>query len=128
MIKRILGYLVIACLAFAIAFFIHDYSLNMKNLYLSYSLLYVYLFNFIASVIIYTSIEVLAEKLPSQAGYGFLACVFLKIGFFVVLFQDTVFSEVRLELYQRLSLIVPFFLFIIIESIAIAKLLNSKEF
>lgn len=128
MIKRIFGYLVIACLAFAIAFFIHDYSLNMKELYLSYSLLYVYLFNFIASVIIYTSIEVLAEKLPSQAGYGFLACVFLKIGFFVVLFQDTVFSEVRLELYQRLSLIVPFFLFIIIESIAIAKLLNSKEF
>ena len=128
MIKRILGYLVIACLAFAIAFFIHDYSLNMKNLYLSYSLLSVYLFNFIASVIIYTSIEFLAEKLPSQAGYGFLACVFLKIGFFVVLFQDTVFSEVRLELYQRLSLIVPFFLFIIIESIAIAKLLNSKEF
>jgi hypothetical protein len=128
MIKRILGYLVVACLAFAITFFIHDYSLNMKNLYLSYSLLNVYLFNFIASVLIYTSIEVLAEKLPSQAGYGFLACVFLKIGFFVVLFQDTVFSEVRLELYQRLSLIIPFFLFIIIESIAIAKLLNSKEF
>lgn len=128
MIKRILGYLVVACLVFAITFFIHDYSLNMKNLYLSYSLLIVYLFNFIASVLIYTSIEVLAEKLPSQAGYGFLACVFLKIGFFVVLFQDTVFSEVRLELYQRLSLIVPFFLFIIIESIAIAKLLNSKEF
>lgn len=128
MIKRILGYLVVACLVFAITFFIHDYSLNMKNLYLSYSLLNVYLFNFIASVLIYTSIEVLAEKLPSQAGYGFLACVFLKIGFFVVLFQDTVFSEVRLELYQRLSLIVPFFLFIIIESIAIAKLLNSKEF
>ena len=128
MIKRILGYLVVACLVFAITFFIHDYSLNMKNLYLSYSLLIVYLFNFIASVLIYTSIEVLAEKLPSQAGYGFLACVFLKIGFFVVLFQDTVFSEVRLELYQRLSLIVPFFLFIIIESIAIAKILNSKEF
>lgn len=128
MIKRILGYLVVACLAFAITFFIHNYSLSMKNLYLSYSLLNVYLFNFIASLLIYTSIEVLAEKLPSQAGYGFLACVFLKIGFFVVLFQDTVFSEVRLELYQRLSLVIPFFLFIIIESIAIAKLLNSKEF
>jgi hypothetical protein len=128
MIKRILGYLVVACLAFAITFFIHNYSLSMKNLYLSYSLLNVYLFNFIASLLIYTSIEVLAEKLPSQAGYGFLACVFLKIGFFVVLFQDTVFSEVRLELYQRLSLITPFFLFIIIESIAIAKLLNSKEY
>jgi hypothetical protein len=128
MIKRILGYLVMASLALAVVFFIHDYSLNMKALNLSYSLLNVYLFNFIASILIYISIEVLSEKLPSQAGYGFLACVFLKIGFFVVLFQDTVFSEVRLEMYQRLSLIVPFFLFIIIESIAIAKLLNSKEF
>lgn len=128
MIKRIIGYLLIACCVFAIAFIIHDYSLNMKELYLSYSLLSVYLFNFIASMVIYTAIEVLAEKLPSQAGYGFLACVFLKIGFFVVLFQDTVFSEVRLEMYQRLSLIVPFFMFIIMESIAISKLLNSKEF
>ena len=128
MIKRILGYLLLVCIAFAVVFFAHDYSLNMKNLYLSYSLLNVYLFNIIASVLIYISIEVLAEKLPSQAGYGFLACVFLKIGFFVMLFQDTVFSEVRLELYQRLSLIIPFFLFIIIESIAIAKLLNSKDY
>jgi hypothetical protein len=88
----------------------------------------VYVFNLIASVLIYASIEVLAEKLPSQAGYGFLACMFLKIGFFVVLFQNTIFSEVRLELFQRLSLIIPFFLFIIMESAAIAKLLNSKEY
>lgn len=128
MIKRILGYVLIASCAIIIAFFAHDYCLGVKGLYVSYSLFNVYMFNMIASVLIYTSIEILAEKLPSQAGYGFLACVFLKIGFFVVLFQDTVFSEVRLELYQRLSLIIPFFLFIIMESIAIAKLLNSKTY
>lgn len=128
MIKRILVYLLVVCIAFLVVFVTHDYALNTKELYLSYSLLNVYLFNFIASVLIYIGIEIIAEKLPSQAGYGFLACVFLKIGFFVMLFQNTVFSEVRLELYQRLSLIIPFFLFIVIESIAIAKLLNSKEY
>ncbi len=98
MIKRILVYLLVVCIAFLVVFVTHDYALNTKELYLSYSLLNVYLFNFIASVLIYIGIEIIAEKLPSQAGYGFLACVFLKIGFFVMLFQNTVFSEVRLEL------------------------------
>lgn len=128
MIKRILTYVLIATSVLVLAFFSHDYYLNTNDLYLPYSLFNVYLFNVIASILIYTSIEILSEKLPSQAGYGFLACVFLKIGFFVVLFQDAVFSEGNLELFQRLSLIIPFFLFIIMESIAIAKLLNSKEY
>jgi len=128
MIKRILSYLLIVVAVFVVVFFTHQYVLDSKQLVLSYSLLNVYLFNAIASIIIYGCIELVAEKLPSQAGYAFLACVFLKIGFFVVLFQATVFSEVKLELFQRLSLMIPFFLFIIIEAVGIAKLLNSKTF
>ncbi|MGB0897495.1 MAG: DUF6168 family protein [Flavobacteriaceae bacterium] len=128
MIKRIIIYVLIACVAFLGVFVSHDYYLNSHDLYLPYSLFRVYLFNVVASVLIYTAIEVLAEKLPSQAGYGFLACVFLKIGSFVILFQNAVFSEGSLELFQRLSLIIPFFLFILIESIAIAKLLNGKTY
>lgn len=128
MIKRILTYLSIITLVFIGVFFTHQYMLETKQLILSYSLLKVYLFNAIASIIIYGCIELVAEKLPSQAGYAFLTCVFLKIGIFIVLFQATVFSEVKLELYQRLSLIIPFFLFIIIEAIGVAKLLNSKTY
>jgi len=128
MIKRILSYLLIVVAVFVVVFFTHQYVLDSKQLVLSYSLLNVYLFNAIASIIIYGCIELVAEKLPSQAGYAFLACVFLKIGFFVVLFQATVFSEVKLELFQRLSLMIPFFLFIIIEAVGVAKLLNSKTF
>jgi len=128
MIKRILTYLSIILLVFIIVFFAHQYVLESKQLVLSYSLLNVYLFNAIVSVVIYGCIELVAEKLPTQAGYAFLTCVFLKIGFFIVLFQSTVFSEVKLEMFQRLSLMVPFFLFIIIESAGVAKLLNSKTF
>jgi len=128
MIKRILTYLSIILLAFVVVFFTHQYVLDSKQLVLSYALLSVYLFNVIASIIIYACIELVAEKLPSQAGYAFLACVFLKIGFFVMLFQATIFSEVKLPLYSRLSLIIPFFLFIIIEAVGVAKLLNSKTF
>jgi len=128
MIKRILTYLSIIFLVFIIVFFTHQYILEGKQLVLSYSLLNVYLFNAIASIIIYGCIELVAEKLPSQAGYAFLTCVFLKIGLFIVLFQATVFSEVKLELFQRLSLIIPFFLFIIIETIGVGKLLSSKTY
>ena len=128
MIKRILIYLSVIALVFVVVFFTHQYVLEYKQLVLSYSLLNVYLFNAIVSIIIYGCIELVAEKLPSQAGFAFLACVFLKIGFFVVLFQTTVFPEVKLEMFQRLSLMIPFFLFIIIEAVAIAKLLNSKTF
>jgi len=128
MIKRILTYLSIVILVFIVVFFIHQNVLGSKQLVLSYSLLNVYLFNAIASLVIYGCIELVAEKLPSQAGYAFLTCVFLKIGLFIVLFQSTVFSEVKLELFQRLSLMIPFFLFIIIEAAGVAKLLNSKTF
>jgi len=128
MIKRIFTYLSIIVLVFVVVFFTHQYILDSKKLVLSYSLLGIYLFNAIASIIIYGCIELVAEKLPSQAGYAFLACVFLKIGFFVVLFQATIFPEVKLEVFQRLSLMVPFFLFVIIEAVGVAKLLNSKTF
>ena len=128
MIKRIVSYLLIVVAVFVVVFFTHKYILDSKQLVLSYSLLNVYLFNAIASIVIYGCIELVAEKLPSQAGYAFLTCVFLKIGLFIVLFQATVFSEVKLELFQRLSLMIPFFLFIIIETIGVGKLLNSKTF
>jgi len=128
MIKRILTYLSIIVLVFVLVFFTHQYLLDSKQLVLSYSLLNVYLFNSIASIVIYGCIELVAEKLPSQAGYAFLACVFLKIGLFIVLFQSTVFPEEKLEVFQRLSLMIPFFLFIIIEAAGVAKLLNSKSF
>ena len=128
MIKRIVSYLLIVIAVFVVVFFTHQFILDSKELVLSYSLLNVYLFNAIASIVIYGCIELVAEKLPSQAGYAFLACIFLKIGFFVVLFQATIFSEVKLEMFQRLSLMTPFFLFIIIEAVGVAKLLNSKTF
>jgi hypothetical protein len=126
MIKRVLKYLLIVIIVFISFYFIHEYVLSSKQLNLSYSLLNVYLFNAIASILVFSAIEIIANKLPDQAGYAFLACIFLKIGFFLVLFQGIIFPELKLELFQRLSLIIPFFLYIILESVSISKLLNSK--
>lgn len=128
MIKRIVKYILLVVVVFILTFFCHDYFLLNNEMYLPFSLVKVYLFNAIASACIYIAVEFVAEKLPSQAGYAFLASVFLKIGLFVMLFQGTVFAQEALPMFARISLIIPFFLFIIIEAVSIAKLLNAKTF
>ena len=126
MIKRILIYVLIIATTFLISFILHQYILNNLNLVLSYSLLQVYLFHVIATIVVYGIIEYVADKLPSQAGYAYLTSVFLKIGFFTLIFQSSILSEVKLPLFERVSLIAPFFLFLLIEAIFTSKLLNTK--
>ena len=120
-------YLIQVLSAFVIVYFTHQYIIEFKQTQLRYNLLNVYLFYAIAAMIVYGAVALVAKKMPTQAGYAFLATVFLKIGFFVLLFNDTLFSEVKLTIAERGSLIIPFFLFLTIEAIQITKLLNSKE-
>lgn len=124
MIKRIVSYLVLALVLFGAVFFLHKSLLDGKEFH--YSLLNVYSFHVISTILIYVIVETVFWKLPSQAGYAYLASIFLKIGFFVMLFQSTVFSDIQLEKIERVSLIIPLFLFLIIEAIAVSRLLNSK--
>lgn len=124
MIKRIITYVSFIALLFVVVFFTHQNFIRIENL--RYSLFFVYLFHSISTLIIYILIEVISMKLPNQAGYAYLASIFLKIGFFVLLFNATVFSDAVLEKEERISLVIPLFLFLIAEAIAVSRLLNSK--
>lgn len=124
MIKRIITYVSFIALLFVVVFFTHQNFIRIENF--RYSLFFVYLFHSISTLIIYILIEVISMKLPNQAGYAYLASVFLKIGFFVLLFNATVFSDAVLEKEERISLVIPLFLFLIAEAIAVSRLLNSK--
>lgn len=124
MVKRIISYVFIATLLFLVVFFVHQNFMSVEDL--QYSLFHVYLFHFISTLVIYTLIEGVSWKMPNQAGYAYLASIFLKIGFFVLLFKGTIFSDIVLEKEGRISLIVPLFLFLIAEAIAVSRLLNSK--
>lgn len=126
MSKQILRFSVQVMAAFIAVFFSHQYLLNIKSVTLSYSLMQVYLFYAIAALLVYAVVVIVAKKLPSQAGYAFLAMVFLKIGFFVVLFSSVLFTEARLPMLERVSLIIPFFMFLGLEAIQITKLLNKE--
>ena len=110
-------------IAFVLVFFTHQYFIKET---LPYSLLNVYLFHAISAILVYVAIEAIAVKLPSQASYTYLAAIFLKIGIFVLIFQSSVFGDVVLSKLERVSLIVPLFLFLIIEAVGVSKLLTSK--
>lgn len=123
MIKRILIVSSALLLLFLIGSNLQNYLTTET---LSFSLFSVYLFHFIAAIIVYISVEIVADKLPNQAGYAYLTLMFFKIGAFVLIFQSSVFANENLTQMERIGLVIPLFLFLITEAIAVSKLLNSK--
>lgn len=122
MIKRIVVFALILIVAFAAIYFLQESLISTK---LSYSLFNVYLFHAIAAFVVYLVIELLAVKLASQAGYAYLAAIMIKMGLFVLIFQESILSK-SLDKPEKLALIIPLFLFLIIEALGVSKLLINK--
>ncbi|MCB4798353.1 DUF6168 family protein [Neotamlana laminarinivorans] len=123
MIKRILIYALILISVFFSTYFLHNFLISET---LSFKLWQVYFFHVIAAFLVYICVEVVAENLPNQAGYAYLMLMFFKIGAFVLIFQESVFAKDSLLQVESVALVVPLFLFLMLEAIAVAKLLNSK--
>ncbi|MBL6449927.1 hypothetical protein JMN32_26680 [Fulvivirga sp. 29W222] len=94
---------------------------------MAFSLLGMYIFHFSAYFIICLSVELLYTRLPSQVGYAYLASVFIKIGVFVLVFKSAIFGAEDLSMAERLSIVVPMFLFLIFEATYCGRLMNSQQ-
>lgn len=126
MTKRIIFFTITIIILFLISFSLNDYILHKNDYQVSFSLLSVYLFHAISAFFIYFLIELIAENVPDQSGYGYLALISIKLGVFVLVFKSDVFANEHLSQFERFSLVIPLFLFLIAEAVSIAKLLNSK--
>ncbi len=126
MIKRLLFFtLAIVVLAISVLF-LQNWYISTQEESLSYSLNSIYYFHFAAYLIIVVAVELLSKKLPNQVGFFYLASVFIKIGFFVLIFKDTIFAENPMNFLERISIIIPFFMFLIFEAIYSGRLMNEK--
>ncbi|MHA7942498.1 DUF6168 family protein [Formosa sp. 3Alg 14/1] len=123
MIKRILVFALCIGLLFAISYSLHNYFITDS---LSFQLWQVYLYHALAALIVYSCMEGVSSALPTQAGYTYLVLMFLKLGIFVLVFKHSVFDNDQLTQTERFALVVPLFLFLTAEAVAVAKLLNSK--
>ncbi|TCI92239.1 DUF6168 family protein [Tenacibaculum sp. M341] len=128
MSKRITIFLATVLLLFFMSYFLNDFIVQKNNISLSFNLLHVYLFHAIASLIIYVLVELVVTQLPNETGYLYLALTMIKLGVFVMLFQESIFSGEPLTKPDKASLIAPLFIFLITETIGVAKLLNNKQF
>lgn len=128
MSKRILVFTVIVILLFLVSYFTNQYLVETNNSVLQFPLLNVYLFLAIATLVIYVLIELVIKHLPNESGYLYLALTMVKMGIFVLLFQESIFSEQPLSKSDKFSLVIPFFIFLLAEAIAVAKLLNAKDY
>ena len=127
MIKRFFSFTILVLILSVALYVAQHYLLNPLEQKLTFSLEGMYLFHFISYVIICLSVEYLNTKLPSQVGYAYLASVFIKIGVFVLVFKSTIFNAEILSMAERLSIIVPMFLFLVLEAIYCGRLMNAQQ-
>ncbi|WP_296619485.1 DUF6168 family protein [Marivirga sp.] len=126
MIKRLVLFTIAVVVLATSVLLLQKWYISSHGGGLSYSLDAIYIFHFIAYLIIVAAVELLSKKLPNQVGFFYLASVFIKIGFFVLLFKDTIFSDNPMNFLERISIIIPFFTFLIIEAIYSGKLMNEQ--
>lgn len=128
MTKRILIFTATVLVAFFTAYFLNNSYLESNNIDVEFSLFNVYLFQIIATIIVYLTIEILRKKLPEQIGFLFLGLNTLQIGVFIFIFKKYILPENPISTAEKMCFFIPLFLGIIIELIPIVKILNTQEF
>ena len=126
MIKRILLFTLITFILFLVSFYLNQFILDNNLEQLNFSLIKVYAFNAISCAIIYIAVEAIANFLPNETGYLYLGLSMMKLGIFILIFQDALFPEAGLTKAEKSSIVIPFLLFLLLEAIGVSKLLNNK--
>lgn len=130
MIKNILVYLLACLLLFVLSYSIHTTILQKQEITHPFLLWEIYAFQFIITVIICVFFEIISKKVKSladQLGFFYLGFILLKMTIFYLSFKETLFSSIDLTRIDSFSLLIPTFLFLIIEVYFIAKILNRNN-
>lgn len=126
MIKRIIIFTVVVVVLATLGFFINNYFIEKNAVSLSFSLISVYTFNLVASLVIYIAVEIVISYLPNETGYLYLGLMLVKFGVFILLYQDSIFSETGLTKPEKVSILLPILTFLLVEAIGVSKLLNNR--
>ncbi|WP_046758523.1 DUF6168 family protein [Kordia jejudonensis] len=129
MIKQIFVYMLVFGMVFFLGDFIHNYYLESQEISLGFSIRNMYAFHAFFSLqlcIIFTLVSH-NKKIGPQLGFIYLASFVLKIIAFCAIFYDPLFTVDKLSKTQRVSLLIPMLIFLIVEVCFIIKILNKKH-
>ncbi len=130
LVKKIFIYAVICGLALLIGYSAHSFILDSKNIEHPFTLFNIYLFQCIATLVLCAIFEIIAQKseqLKNQLGFLYLAAMALKVILFCVFFSGILFASIVLTKMDSFSLLIPIFLFLLVEVIIIVNILNRNN-
>ena len=93
---------------------------------LPFSVVSLYVFFGISSVVIVSGIELLYTIMPNNAGYGFLVGMFVKMGLFMMLFYSKMLELKNILFVDKIYILVPLFVFLFLETLVVSNLLMQK--
>ncbi|MDG1196119.1 MAG: DUF6168 family protein [Polaribacter sp.] len=129
MIKAIFGYSLVFFSLFFIGLFFHENVIEKQGVILPFSLKKVYLFHLGFSLLICVNFKLFStvDKVFEQLGFIYLGTLLLKIVLFCAIFYKSIFTEENLTQISRLSFFIPAIIFLLTETIFVAKVLNKKN-
>ncbi|MFI8377830.1 DUF6168 family protein [Leeuwenhoekiella sp. NPDC079379] len=128
--KRLISSATLIVVLGVVSYFLHLAILDFLGVELPYSLLNFYLFAAISSLIIcltFISLPDLVPALHDKLGFMFLFSIFGKLFLLVLVFKDFLFSDVLFSRLERLSMLIPIFIFLVYEVLVIVKILNKNS-
>lgn len=128
MLKKSITYVIAFALLGFLGFTTHNFYTEECRINLPFSLLKVYVFFAVFSLIICLLLNILStvKKMENQIGLYYLASIFLKLPIFGATFYNSIF-KITLNTNQRLSLVIPMMVFLAVEVFFIAKILSKKS-
>jgi len=128
MLKKSITYVIAFALLGFLGFTTHNFYTEEYQINLPFSLLKVYVFFAVFSLIICLLLNILStvKKMENQIGLYYLASIFLKLPIFGATFYNSIF-KITLNTNQRLSLVIPMMVFLAVEVFFIAKILSKKS-
>jgi len=129
MIKDLIIYCIVFISLYFIGLYSHQEILANTAIDISFSLDKIYLFHAFFSGLICINLRLAStvDKLSVQLGILYLATFIIKPILFGIFFYNPIFTIKKLTLAERLSLLIPLFIYLLTEVVFIAKILNKKD-
>lgn len=109
---------------FLIQYLVVAYLMGPTEFY--YPTFAIYLFHFLTTLLIYLGLLLVYKHYKDYTGFGFMAASFLKMVAAIVFLLPMLLNYTGNAFANLLAFFIPYFLFLIFETLYAVKLINSK--
>ena len=107
----------------AIQFVVAEYVLQLELYYPTWA---IYSFHILATFLIYLFLVFVNKSFSDKTGFAFLACSLLKMLAAVIFLLPMMLSDTPDPFQDLMAFFIPYFLFLIFETIYAVRLINTK--